>query len=161
MSLVINLRHLAAHNLVLRGEVPVSELDIDNRDEMIQPGLPLWHDLEVQKLERSLLLRGQLRLTLRCQCVRCLRPFEHRIELNAWACHLPLQGEDRVPVINDCVDLTPYIREDILLEFPQHPLCKPDCRGLEKTQIGKAKSSGAGQTETSSSAWAALDKLKL
>ena len=49
------------------------------------------------------------------------------------------EGEDRVAVDNDCVDLTPYLREDILLEFPQHPLCKPECRGLKKTSTGKAK----------------------
>jgi uncharacterized metal-binding protein YceD (DUF177 family) len=160
MSLVVNLRHLAARNILLRGELPVSELDLDARDELIQPGLPLWHDLDVQKLEHSLLVRGQLRLALRCQCARCLKPFEHRVELKEWTCHVALQGEDRAPVINDCVDLTPYIREDILLEFPQHPLCEPDCRGLEKPQIDKATSSGAGQTKSGSSAWAKLDKLK-
>ena len=68
----------------------------------------------------------------------------------------------RSPVVNDCVDLTPYVREDILLEFPQHPLCDPECRGLPKTSIGKSRNtSGTGKTEVGSSAWAELNKLKL
>jgi uncharacterized protein len=161
MSLVVNLRHLAAHNLVLHGELAASELDIDTQDEMIRVTSPLWHSLEVEKLDQSLLVRGRLRVMLDCQCVRCLKPFQRRLELDEWTCHLPLEGEERVIVVNDHVDLTPYIREDILLELPQHPLCKPECRGFAKANIGKAKMSDPGQAESSTSAWAALDKLKL
>jgi uncharacterized protein len=65
-------------------------------------------------------------------------------------------------VVNDFVDLTPYVREDILLEFPRHPVCNPECRGLPKTAIGQARnSSGTGKTEVGSPAWAELNKLKL
>jgi len=39
---------------------------------------------------------------------------------------LPLEGEEKTPVDNDCVDLTPFAREDMLLEFPQHPVCEPE-----------------------------------
>jgi uncharacterized protein len=94
--------------------------------------------------------------------VRCLKPFQYDLKLDKWACHLPLQGEESAVVINDCVDLTPYIREDILLEFPQHPLCDPECRGLPTLSVGKAKSTGStGSAEMGSSAWAELNKLKL
>jgi uncharacterized protein len=160
MSLVVNLRHLAAKNLLLQGELSLRELDIDTKDEMLRVALPVWYDLEAQKLEKSVLVRGRLRVTLDCQCVRCLKPFQHRLELEAWTCHLELEGEERVAVDNDCVDLTPHIREDILLELPRHPLCSPECPGVAKAHIGKPKPSSAGQTESSSSAWAALDKLK-
>jgi uncharacterized metal-binding protein YceD (DUF177 family) len=99
---------------------------------------------------------------LLCLCVRCLKPFEFPLKLDKWTQLLPLAGEEKVSVVNDCVDLTPFMREDILLEFPQHPLCKADCSGLPKTLIGKVKKpSGAGQAKAQSSAWAALDKLKL
>jgi uncharacterized protein len=162
MSLAINLRHLEAHNIRLEGSLPVEELDIDPLDEVIQVCHPLEHDLEVQKLEDSLLVQGDLRLVLECECVRCLKPFQYQLELNNWACHLPLQGDDCVAVVNDCVDLTPYVREDILLEFPRHPLCNPECRGLPKTSIGKSRNtSGTGKTEVGLPAWAELNKLKL
>jgi uncharacterized metal-binding protein YceD (DUF177 family) len=45
----------------------------------------------------------------------------------------------------------------MLLEFPQHPLCRANCAGLKKK-------SGIGKTEEAKeppSAWTELDKLKL
>ena len=155
--LSVNLRHLEEHNLVLCGELPVADLDLGTGDEMVHAHGPLQYDLEAQKLESGLLVRGTLRLTLRCQCVRCLKSFMHDLELKAWTCHLPFEGEDKVSVVNDCVDLTPFLREDMLLEFPQHPLCKPDCGGI-RAKMGKARKS---TDEVAPSAWAELDKLKL
>ncbi len=161
MPLLVNLRHLEAHNLRLEGELSVSDLDVDPRDEVIQVVHPLKYHLEVQKLEGSLLVQGRLRLVLECQCVRCLKSFARALDLENWTCHLPLEGEEAARISNDCVDLTPYVREDILLEFPQHPLCDPECRGLPKTYIGKAEKSGnTGQPGAGSSAWNELNKLK-
>jgi len=161
MPLLVNLRHLEAHNVRLEGELPVEELDLDTRDETIRAKAPLQYDFEVQKLEHSLLAQGRLQLTLDCQCVRCLKSFKHTIKLDHWASHLPLEGEESVPVVNDCVDLTPYVREDILLEFPQHPLCDAECRGLPNSISGKAtKPLKSDQAETGSTAWSELNKLK-
>ena len=160
MSISVNLRHLEAHPVHLEGELPVKELDIDTRDEMIQVAKPLKYDIDVEKLDGGLLAQGRLDLTLQCQCVRCLKPFQHRLKLAHWSRHLPLQGEERVPVVNDCIDLTPIVREDILLEFPQHPLCDPECRGLPNPMAGKAQKTSANQSETDESAWAELNKLK-
>jgi uncharacterized protein len=161
MPLLVNLRHLEANNVRLEGELPVEELDLDTRDEMIQAKDPLQYDFEVQKLEHSLLAQGRLQLTLECQCVRCLKPFKQAIKLEHWSSHVPLEGEESVSVVNDCVDLTPYVREDILLEFPQHPLCDAECRGLPNSISGKAtKPQKAGQLDTGSTEWAELNKLK-
>ena len=150
--LSINLRHLDEHNVRLHGELPVAELDMETGDKMVRVGSPLQYDLEVQKLEGGLLVRGTLRLALECQCVRCLKPFTRQLELKEWTCHLPFEGEEKVAIVNDCVDLTPFLREDMLLEFPQHPLCKPDCKGLK---IGEKP------RDKNDSAWAELNKLKL
>jgi uncharacterized metal-binding protein YceD (DUF177 family) len=102
-----------------------------------------------------------LEVVLNCHCVRCLKPFEYPLKVEAWTVHLPLTGEEAVAVENDCVDLTPYAREDILLEFPRHPVCETECSGLPKPLKGKEKKSiGTGKPETGSSAWAELNKLK-
>ena len=161
MPLTVNLRHLAAHDVRLNSDLSLAELDIDTRDETIQVAQPLQYELEVEKLEDSLLIQGDLSLRLNCKCVRCLKSFERNLELKNWTCHVPLQGEEAAPVINDLVDLTPYVREDILLELPQHPLCDPECRGLPTGEPGKAeKNRLTGQAEADSSAWAELNKLK-
>lgn len=161
MSLSVNLRHLLAHSIRLQGEVPIAELDIDTRDEMIEVGGPLVHDLEVEKMEEGLLIQGSLRLPLRCRCVRCLKEFERELELENWTSHVPLQGEEAAPIVNDCVDLTPFAREDILLEFPQHPLCNPGCPGLPSTASGKIPPRTPATEAEASTAWAELNKLKL
>ena len=162
MSLRINLRHLEETELRRKGELSAEEMDWGVRDDAMVVEGPLQYDLTVQKMEDALLVQGALRLPLKCACVRCLKPFRIKVELSPWTRHLPLQGEESIPVVNDCVDLTPYVREDILLEFPQHPLCEADCPGLPKSIEGKTKqASGAGSGEAQSSAWAELDKLKL
>ena len=142
MPLLVNLRHLETHNIDLQGELPVEELDIDCRDEVIQTNRPLQYDLELQKVEGGLLLQGRLHLLLDCQCVRCLKPFQQAVDLKDWAILVPLEGEEKAPVVNDCVDLTPFVREDILLEFPRHPFCNPQCLGLPKLSADRAKKSG-------------------
>lgn len=161
MSIQVNLRHLENHEVHLQGQVSIAELDIDTRDEIITIERPLDYDLTVELVDGGLLVRGRIVLPLRCECVRCLKPFEHRLELTDWYLHLPLEGEDAPPVVNDLVDLTPYVREDILLEFPQHPLCEQECRGLPLTSEGKLeKPNSTGHDEPISSAWAELNKLK-
>ncbi|HUB86677.1 MAG TPA: YceD family protein [Verrucomicrobiae bacterium] len=154
--LSVNLRHLEKREIHLRGESPAAKLDFDLQDDMIRAEKPLRYDLHVEKLQQAILVQGKLETVLDCQCVRCLKPFQQKIELPHWALHLLLEGEDKVPVDNDCVDLTPFVREDMLLEFPRHPLCKPDCEGLKKIS---PKTKARGEPETS--AWAELNKLKL
>lgn len=160
MPLTVNLRHLARNNMVLRGELPATELDLDIHDDMVRALEPLIHDLEAQLLEENLLLRGRLELVLDCQCVRCLKPFKYRLKLTDWTCLLPLKGEDEVKVVDDSVDLTGPLREDILLAFPAHPVCDADCAGLTGKESGKKKKATSAAA-ADPSAWAELDKLKL
>jgi uncharacterized protein len=161
MPIIVNLRHLESDDVHLDGELAAKELDIESKDEVIAVNQPLKFDLQIQQLEGAILATGRLDLTLDCQCVRCLKSFQYQFELPSWAAHIPLEGEDAVLVTNDCVDLTPFVREDILLEFPQHPLCDPECRGLPETMTGKPKSTSGAGIEGDSSAWAELNKLKL
>lgn len=161
MPLLVNLRHLEADNVRLEGELSVEDLDMDTKDEMVRVGGPLQYDLDIQKVEDGILAQGRLSLKLHCQCVRCLKPFNQSFILEPWTRHLPLAGEEAVPVDNDCVDLTPFVREDMLLEFPQHPLCDPDCHGLPGLSPGGADgTSSTGQPEKGSPAWNELNKLK-
>jgi uncharacterized protein len=162
MPLLINLRELEEDIVELKGKLPAKDLDVDQVDELIKVTEPLKYDLTAQKLDQSILVQGDLSLTLNCECSRCLKPFLYDLELNDWACHLPLEGEDKVIVANDRIDLTPAVREDILLGFPQHPLCREDCSGLPKKTIAKLnkKTTGADVTKETGSTWAELNKLK-
>ncbi len=156
MSLTFNIRHLEKKDLHLKGELPTEELDLDLHDEVIRPADTVDYDLEVERLEGAALVQGEISVCVEYNCVRCLKKFQRELELHDWTVHLPLTGEDAVEVSNDLVNLTPYLREDILLALPQHPLCEAECSGL-KIPAGMKD---PGRTKDAS-AWDELDKLKL
>jgi uncharacterized metal-binding protein YceD (DUF177 family) len=161
MPLRFNFRHLEKKDLVLNGELPAAELELNGLDECIHVTLPIKHELRVQLVKDGILVEGRLQTTLDCECVHCLKSFRQRLDWPAWKCFLPLEGEDKVAVSNDFVDLTSCIREDILLAFPQQPLCEPGCNRLPKgpTRGVKIRPDSA-PVQASSSVWADLSKLK-
>ena len=159
MAVTINLKLLAREELFLEGTLTPQELEIDNVDELVHVTKPVSYDLEVQEAENGILVVGKLAVTLQLECSRCLKPFDKDLDLDDWTCFLPLDGEDKVVVNNDCIDLTPYIREDILLCFPQRPLCRADCGGLPVKKSGKPRKAN-GPDGSKTSAWSELNKLK-
>jgi uncharacterized metal-binding protein YceD (DUF177 family) len=158
MPITVNLRHLERKDVHLEGEISARELEIDDVDEVVHTKTPLTYDLTVEQNGPNLLITGRLTITLSCECVRCLKPVRHPITMDPYNAFVPLEGEDAARVSNDLVDLTPYIREDILLAFPQHPVCEAECESLPLSS-GKKQSSGAALGEIS--AWDKLNKLKL
>ena len=157
----LNLRTLEKETVLLKGEISAEDLGIEGVDELIHTPQPLTYELEAHKMEEGILLQGRLSLPLECECSRCLKRFKDVIELTDWACHIPFEGEDKPTVDNESVDLTPYLREDILFGFPQHPLCKIDCRGLPKGPLNQTETSnGVSQNAETSSVWSELNKLK-
>ncbi|MGD1085983.1 MAG: YceD family protein [Verrucomicrobiota bacterium] len=160
MPLLINIRHLEEKDLRLKGKLPVSDLRLDAPDELVRARLPLLYDLTAHLAGRDVLVRGQLKIALDCECARCLKPFQFRLVLADWALHLPLDGPEKAALKNDSVDLTPYLREDILLEFPQHPLCEADCAGLPNRLDANSEKKKQPSPTQSVSAWAELNKLK-
>ena len=157
--LTINLRHLAMRDLRLEGSLPPDELQLNGLDPMIRVREPVRYDILVQKLEQNLLAQGTLRVALECDCVRCLKRFSETITLPEFAMQLPLAGEDAVE--GDFADLTPHVREDIVLAFPQHPLCEPGCAGLNQPPPPSNEAQPGQESPMTSSVWAALNKLKL
>jgi len=155
--LKVNLRHLEEHGIRLQGDLAAAELALGVRDELIRAEQPLHYDLSVQLLDDAVLVTGDLVLPLECDCARCLKKYSSELKISGWALHLPLEGEDKVSIDNDCVDLTPFMREDILLDFPQHPLCKPECTGLKRKPVRPPKVASNPALDV----WTQLDKLKL
>lgn len=153
--LKISVRDLTDEGTVLDGEVQAEELDIAG-DDRITVAAPFEVQLHVGTVRGDVLCQGTGQAHLRCRCDRCLTFFDYDIE-DIEICHL---YQDPV---EDEVDLTEGVREDILLAFPLRTVCREDCRGL---------CSGCGQNlnvrgcecqdaPESSSPWSALDGFKL
>lgn len=162
MPTLVNIHKLQEKPLSIVGEIPIEELDFVSADEMIACSQPLRYELVVERLDNSILARGSISLLIDCECVRCLAPFQSQIGVPQWALHLPLEGDEKPPIKNDCVDLTPYLREDTLLRLPQHPVCRPDCNKLPPSTLKMASydQAPAGSKGTAAT-WNELDKLKL
>jgi uncharacterized metal-binding protein YceD (DUF177 family) len=81
----------------------------------------------------------------------------YAIQVPAFAVHTELYGPETV-------DLSPFMREDILLNLPAHPRCDAD--GTRKCKV-TAKLGEASQKDRQRRAakrehdWGELDKLKL
>ena len=158
-----DLRELETKDLVIKGGVAPEAFEIEGVDELIHLRQPVQVDLTAQHLDDSILVRGRIEAKLECECARCLKPFTRSLVIDPFDVHLPLTGEDAVAVDNESVDLTPLLREDMLLGFPQHPLCEEDCDGLARKKPSQANRIDPSVAEAAdpSSVWAALNKLKL
>src|SRR5687767_6635854 len=95
MPLLVNLRHLEEKNANVDGELTVEELRLNEEpDELIQPQGNVKYELEVEQQNENILLRGLLHLDLKCECARCLKPFNCPVHLEPWEAIVPLIGEE-------------------------------------------------------------------
>ena len=162
MQAKVNLRQLEDRDIPLAGEILPEEMDLGATDELVSLRQPIEFNCVAERLDKSVYVHGSLQTVVHCECARCLKPFELQFAIEDWCIDLPLEGEEKVePGRDDCVDLTPFIREDILLALPQHPLCEPECGGLHYPPHSEKRSSDkAGQTSQAASPWSELNKLK-
>ena len=110
----------------------------------------LHYNINIGVSSGALWVNGSLSQPVELRCVSCLEKFVHEIEVPAFAVHTELRGPE-------AVDLTPFIREDLLLNLPAHPHCDRDggriCKGKH---IEMAERGVKGESN-----WSELDKLKL
>ncbi|MEA3186231.1 MAG: hypothetical protein QOD99_61 [Chthoniobacter sp.] len=143
----IHLRQIAQDGLHIEGDEDADFLDLA---ELRAHALtPVHYALDVGLSEGGIFATGMLSLDLHLECVSCLEPFAYALRIHAFAMQSPLDGRETV-------DLTPFVREDILLALPPYPHCDWD---------GEHACPGAARSTTDvsgeSHAWDALDQLKI
>ena len=150
----IHLKQIPAKGLRVAGEEDclVPDLEADG----IRCAGPLQYDLEVGVSAGALWANGSLQQPVELRCVSCLEKFVHEVNVPAFALHTELRGPEMI-------DLTPYLREDILLNMPAHPHCDRDggriCKAAksEKDAVLTEQQREAKREHD----WEMLDKLKL
>ena len=138
--------HLVSEEgLHLEGEDSPGMLEIS--DPLFEFRKPVRYILDIIWVgERDLLIRGVLSTTVRAKCVRTLEWFDLPLEVKDFEQHMKdFRGDE--------VDLTPLMREDILLLLPANPV-SPEAEPLKEI-LPKNKSKGG------SLAWRKLDELKI
>lgn len=105
--------------VVLDGDLPLDELAGHSK---------------VSRTPQGLMIETTLRTTLPAECARCLTEIQHPLQTEFSDLylfpHVDRTDDDLIFPEDGFVDLGPIAREQILLEIPINPLCKPGCKGL-------------------------------
>ena len=144
----IHLKQIQTEGLHLEGyeECPIPELE----GEEIRCAGPLHYNINLGVAGGALWASGLLSQPVELRCVSCLEKFVHEIKVPAFAVHMDLPGPETV-------DLTPFVREELLLNLPVHPHCDRDADRICKPKRVTATEQDAKRKPD----WSALDKLKL
>ncbi|MBM4467740.1 MAG: hypothetical protein FJ014_19690 [Chloroflexi bacterium] len=91
--------------------------------------------VEFTRSNRGIFGKGQLHSQIQLECARCLETFSQPLDFHLEAQFglppiKPQEGTTFPIGVNGILDLTEALREQILLDLPMRPLCRPDCRGL-------------------------------
>jgi uncharacterized protein len=124
-----------------------SKIDLDIRKEELSIN-EITEDVHVyaliHKSGNSYNVKGSLEYTLTLKCSRCLRNIEHHEKRNfnlefkknvnytidCKSSRETDETESEYIVENDCINLGPFLRDEIILSIPMKPLCSEECMGL-------------------------------
>jgi DUF177 domain-containing protein len=119
--------------------IPVAEVE---RTELVALGEVALRG-ELRRTEPGLLLKGRVRYRQTLTCDRCLSPFSAPVDalIELWI--QPERRQEVAPeqeleeadfgvlyVAGEDLDTAPLLREQLQLNIPMKPLCRPDCVGL-------------------------------
>lgn len=150
--MIIHLRKMPDGILQLSGSESAEALGLEEAG--VEASGELSYELDAGLSEGGLWVHGKLSLPVRLECVGCLEKFDSVLEVPDFALQIPLEGKESV-------DLTEWVREDILLALPPYPKCNA---GENQSCPAGLPPKGSGPEEGSapevSPLWSALDQLK-
>ena len=84
---------------------------------------PIYVKLCARKVSDDVVVDGEFSVTAVMSCGRCLCEIEHEVRKDNFFVYLKKPyGEN--------INLTEFLREDIIVSLPIRVLCKEDCKGL-------------------------------
>ncbi len=111
--------------------------------ETSEDGFPIEGEAKLVLTNRSILVTGQFKTTVKCICSRCLEEFDYSFDFKAEeeffiTGSVSIEGhaqqdensEDFFVGEDHILDLSEAFRQSVLLNIPQKPVCRPDCAGL-------------------------------
>jgi uncharacterized protein len=142
-------------------DVTVAAASIDAEHEAIDGDVSA--DLELVSTLDDIALSGTVRVPWRGSCRRCLRPLAEAIvvDVDERYAERPAVHDDAFPIAHGQIDLTPMLREHVLLAVGEDRLCRPDCPGLCPV-CGADLAAGACTCDDAvvDERWSALDQLR-
>jgi uncharacterized metal-binding protein YceD (DUF177 family) len=146
----VHLKQIPAEGTHLNGKEKTDILELE--DDQIRPLGTVEYSIDIGVSGSSLFVTGKLGIDVGLECVSCLKRFVYPVRVQNFSAQVDLTGPE-------LVDLTPWIREDILLALPVHPHCDWDGKAL---CVGpRLKYLNVEEDSKAPNAWDALDHLNL
>jgi len=126
------------------------------RDRFVRAAGELRYSLFAVVVSGRLLVSGTLQVRIRAQCSRCAEYFSLVVREPAFLRAYPVSAS------TEEVDVTPDLREALVLRIPIYPLCREDCRGLcPYCGANLNREECTCSPQAMESRWDVLDKLRL
>lgn len=157
MNLKIEPRGLPIDGLHLEGQLPPAVFDLAEKDQA-RPISPLALKLDVIRDDNDLAVTGSVGATFELVCGRCAERFQQRVEFEDYELLVPIENDQPI-------DLTTWLREDILLALSTHPRCENgnvtprECPAEGRFDAAAAAAEGESAKAGDSRVWEALDQL--
>jgi uncharacterized protein len=163
MRLIVNtaeLRHAPGSTKQLTGSVSPDEVGLD--DPRLVPGRPVEVDVCLASVDDGVLITGTVAAAWQGSCRRCLDAAQGvEVATVDERYQYVVTDQDAFPITDERLDLTPLVRETVLLELPDAPLCRDECGGWCASCGANLTAGACGCTDEPRDArWGALDALR-
>jgi uncharacterized protein len=153
MDLIIPLAGLNEEGRWFEGESDPGLLGIEDESNALRAAGPVRHRLRAALTSGRLVVGGSVEASVQFRCVRCAEFFGARVLDDGFECVCD------APAGVESVDLTPFVREAILLAFPNFPVCSAKCKGLCPRCGANLNAAACGCKPPAASGWGGLDRL--
>jgi uncharacterized protein len=136
--------------------------EIGISDPRFDADAPVDVALRLESLSDGIVVDGRVTAPWSDACRRCLGPAGGEVvaEVHELYQHT-VTDPDAFEIVGDQIDLVPMVRENLLLEAPLAPLCRPDCAGLcPECGVDRNVTPCDCLTEVTDPRWDALTQLK-
>jgi uncharacterized protein len=117
----VDANQIPPDGLILFEEFGPQSLDLDTG--IIKFSSPVKVKAQISRITNAVSISMSIEGLMALTCSRCLE--ESSLKLKKYlALNYSVSKEEHI------IDLDPQIREEIILDYPLKPLCKPDCKGL-------------------------------
>lgn len=133
--------------------------DLSNSDAVVHGPVDLH--LHLESVISGLEVSGSLHAGWRGSCRRCLEPIEQTVQQDLREIYASAPtDEETYPIHDGEVDLTPMVRDCLVLALPIAPLCSDECLGPAPDDYPMNQPEPTGDDRPKDPRWAALDALQ-
>ncbi|MEU3461848.1 YceD family protein [Streptomyces sp. NPDC006733] len=142
----------------------------------VPEGTAVQLELRLESVMEGVLVTGTVRAPLSGECVRCLEPFERKLDADFQEMYSypdadtrtarkdeagdDAEEEDVLFLEDDMFDLEPALRDAVVLALPLQPVCQEDCPGLCSDCGERLADDPDHHHEVADIRWAALQEFK-